>query len=125
MKRILLAIIMLCVFSLPMLAYGQTFSAQLAWDRSTSPEVINYRIYFSTESGYPKYNYIELGDVATGTVGGLTQGTTYYFVVTALNHYGYESSPSNEVWTDGIYIPGQPGIPNTPSGLYIITISSE
>ena len=69
----------------------------LAWDASSGAD--GYRL-FSREQGQ-SYNFSSPdweGTATTGTVTGLTQGTTYYFVVRAYNADG-ESGDSNEVST--------------------------
>ena len=66
----------------------------LAWNASSGAD--GYRL-FSREQGQ-SYNYSSPdweGTGTTGTVTGLAQGTTYYFVVRAYNAHG-ESGDSNE-----------------------------
>jgi hypothetical protein len=75
-----------------------TSSATLTWDPNTEPDLASYRIYRSTTPGV--YG-AALATVPTGTTGyvatGLQMGTTYYFVVTAVDSSDNESQPSNEV----------------------------
>ena len=68
---------------------------QLTWTQSASPNVTLNRIYRSTASGGP---YGLLATIAAGTSylnSGLTGGSTYYYVVTAVNGSGLESAQSN------------------------------
>jgi hypothetical protein len=69
----------------------------LNWTASASPEIILYNVYEGTVSGGP---YIRLGSL-TGTTyedgeSGLAPGSTQYYVVTAVDDTGLESSYSNE-----------------------------
>lgn len=69
-------------------------SAILSWTASTTTGV-EYFLKIATVSGGP-YTVILSGSTAlTYTVGGLINGTTYYFIVTAVKD-GAESVPSNE-----------------------------
>ncbi|MGC9027505.1 MAG: fibronectin type III domain-containing protein, partial [bacterium] len=67
----------------------------LAWSASTG--ATSYNVYDATVSGGP---YTKVGTTTNTnyTVTGLTNGTTYYFVVTAVNSNG-ESGYSNEVFS--------------------------
>jgi hypothetical protein len=68
----------------------------LSWTQSTSPNIVQNKIYRSNVSGGP-YNLI--ATVATTSAfnnTGLTSGTTYFYRVTAVNSDGLESPPSNE-----------------------------
>lgn len=70
-------------------------SVQLAWDASLSTETKGYKIYFGTASkvyGTP----IDVGNVLTYNVTGLTSGKLYFFSATAYNATGLESVFSNE-----------------------------
>jgi hypothetical protein len=69
---------------------------KLAWDPETDPSVIGYEVYYGTDSrnyGIP----INVGNVTTYTLNGLTQGVTYYIAVTAYDTANNESGYSNEV----------------------------
>jgi fibronectin type 3 domain-containing protein len=75
-----------------------TSSATLTWDANTEPDLASYRLYRSTTPGV--YG-AALATIPTGTTSyvaaGLQVGTTYYFVVTAVDSADNESQPSNEV----------------------------
>jgi Fibronectin type III domain len=71
-------------------------SVSLAWDPVNESDIVGYRLHYGTSSG----NYIvtiDLGSATTATASSLTIGATYFFVVTAYNTAGLESSPSGEV----------------------------
>jgi len=81
------------------LAFGSAAQAgpgvNLSWDASPDPGVAHYKIYFGTGS----YNYtrtVTVGNVTSASIEGLTEGTTYYFAVTAISEWGEESDFSNE-----------------------------
>ena len=67
----------------------------LAWDPSTSTDVVGYRVHYGSSSG--SYgNFHTVGNQTTYTVSNLSNGT-YYFAVTAFDTEGNESTYSNEV----------------------------
>ncbi len=68
----------------------------ISWD--TAPGATSYRIYMHTSTGVSKATFTEKRTITTTsyTWTGLTNGTTYYYVVTAKNDYG-ESAESDEV----------------------------
>jgi hypothetical protein len=73
-------------------------TATLLWDASADPEVAGYKVYLATASeGYGAPIATVPMDVTTYTITGLETGITYFFVVTAYNSSGAESSFSNEV----------------------------
>ena len=62
--------------------------------------ILNYRLYWGPSSR----NYTEWRDVGDRTEYSLTdlqEGVRYYFVVTAIDYWGNESSYSNEVFSSG------------------------
>jgi len=68
----------------------------LAWDPSASEGVAGYKVYYGNAS--LTYNSSQtIVDQPTCTVTGLSDGSTYYFAVTALDTTGKESGFSNEV----------------------------
>jgi len=67
----------------------------LSWENSI--DATTYNIYWSTTAGVSKQTGTKISDVSSPYYHtGLTNGTTYYYVVTAANQYG-ESSKSHEV----------------------------
>ena len=72
-------------------------SATLAWDPpDVSADVVGYKIYYGTTSSTYS-QIIDVGNMTSYTVTGLTDGQSYYFVVTTYNSSGLESYYSNEV----------------------------
>lgn len=120
MKKVFLVLALLALL-IP--AQVIAFNVTLGWDASPSQDVSSYTIHYGTNSGYPKANTQTVGDTLEGTIAGLTEGTTYYFVVTANDWEGRESGPSNEVRTDGITTPDTGQDPVAPGGCYIVTIT--
>ena len=68
----------------------------LAWQASPDSTVVGNRIHYGTASGVYTTT-VDVGNVTTATLSGLTAGVTYYYVVTAYNSQGGSSLPSNEV----------------------------
>jgi fibronectin type 3 domain-containing protein len=92
-----------CLFLLVTTACSSTSStpisetATLSWDAS-EPDLKGYKIYLATASGeYGAPIATVPIDITNYTVTGLETGTTYFFVVTAYDSNGTESSFSNEV----------------------------
>ena len=82
------------------LSQAQTLkSVTLAWDPSTDPTVVGYRLRYGTSSGSYTQS-IDAGSATTATVSNLTAGD-YFFVVTAYNNAGVESTPSTVVTFPG------------------------
>ena len=73
-----------------------TGSITVQWDPDPAPDIAGYRVLYGPSSG----NYseqIDVGNVTDATVSNLTDGGTYFFVVTAYTTVEMESPPSNEV----------------------------
>jgi RHS repeat-associated protein len=91
----------------------------LSWTANTEPDVIGYRVYYGTSPGsHP--NMLDIGNVTTATITGLTNGVAEYMVVTAYNSIG-ESDESAEVSAIPNLNPaGQPGYtPGTDAGYFV------
>jgi VCBS repeat-containing protein len=67
----------------------------LDWNDNSEPDLANYRVYRSTTSG-SGYSQIASPGSSAYTDSGVTNGTTYYYVVTALDTASNESGYSNE-----------------------------
>ncbi|MBM4308143.1 MAG: hypothetical protein FJ123_15540 [Deltaproteobacteria bacterium] len=84
---------------------------RLAWDPNTEPDLAGYKIYFGTNS--KQYtSSIDVTNVNTYTLKGLTEGKTYYITVTAYDRYFNESNYSTEV--NGVAIEPSAPISLTP-----------
>src|SRR5215471_2267878 len=75
------------------IASGQV---SLAWDAVSAPDLAGYRLYYG-QTSHAYTSQIDVGPQTTYTMTGLTDGQTYYFVVTAYDSAGNESPPSNEI----------------------------
>jgi hypothetical protein len=65
-------------------AVGADAAVGLTWDPSPEPDVVAYRLYRSTASDGP-YAAVVTTSAPRHVDAGLTNGTTYYYVVTALD----------------------------------------
>jgi len=88
MKPMLTALILLCVPMLP------AQPVTLSWNPSPSPGVVNYRIYFGTNSG--GYTSVTNAGLALTQTVVLPHGGRWYFAATAGDAFGNESDFSNE-----------------------------
>lgn len=72
-------------------------SVQLNWTTSSSPNIVGYNVYRGTTSGGP-YSKVN-SSLVTGTSytdNSVQSGSTYYYVVTAVNNSSLESAYSNQ-----------------------------
>ncbi len=67
-----------------------------AWDANAEPVVAGYRVYYGT-SPRTYGTSIDVGNVTTYTLDGLTVGGTYFVAVTAYSTSNEESDFSDEV----------------------------
>lgn len=89
----------------------------ISWGNAIGAE--SYTIYWSESSGVTTTNGLKLEDVTSPyTHPGLTNGTNYFYIVTAVNVYG-ESNASNEVNS----IPGRP--PSIPTNVTVLPEDSR
>ena len=84
------------------IASGSADAVGLAWSASPTPGVLGYRILYGVSSG-SLTSSIDVGNVTSAIVSGLTPGQTYYFAVIALTADGQSLA------TDAT-ISAQPGV---------------
>jgi hypothetical protein len=73
-------------------------TATLAWNAGTDSDLTGYKVYRGTASGTYGAPLTTLPKATTNyTATGLQNGTTYFFVITAYDSAGNESTYSNEV----------------------------
>ena len=70
-------------------------SADLLWNANPDPSVVGYNLYYGGASR-TYTNMVSVGNTTNATVGGLLEGKTYYFAVTAYDIDGNESDYSAE-----------------------------
>lgn len=100
---------------------GEGGDSQISLVWTASPGATSYNIYYSTTTGVSPANGTKIPNVTTNsyTHKGLTSGTTYYYVLTAVNanapEADRESSPSPEVSaTPNLPARGEPSPVLTP-----------
>lgn len=75
-----------------------TASATVAWDPNTEQDLAGYRVYKGTSSGEYGTPIAVLSSTSTSyAITGLEPGQTYFLTITAFDHSGNESHPSNEI----------------------------
>jgi hypothetical protein len=78
-------------------------SATLAWDAVAATNLSGYRVYYGTAPGVYLQSLgqgLSVGNITSYTLMGLSNGTRYYFAVTAFDTTGHESGYSNEAFKD-------------------------
>ena len=75
---------------------GSGGTIKLTWDSNADPDLAGYKIYYGTTTGSYDHS-IDVGNVTTYYLTGLTKGQTYFIVVTAYNTSNQESDYSNEI----------------------------
>lgn len=119
MKKILLTLISF----LFLIGVAIADDVLLAWDANTEPDVAKYRIY---ETRIPGTNWEPVAEVSHPTTevlleGYAKDGKKYYWVATALDAVGNESSHSNMV-NHTFAIPPDTTAPAPPAGLHKKTV---
>ena len=71
-------------------------SLSLAWDPSSDPTVVGYRVYQGGASQVYT-NVIDVGHQTSMTISNLVTGATYFFAVTAYDATGSESAFSGQI----------------------------
>jgi hypothetical protein len=99
----------------------------LAWNPNSEDDLDHYNVYCSGTSGGP-YTQIGLApkaDDPTYSDAGLAAGTTYYYVVTAVDTAGKESDNSNQTSATTVDGPSDETPPAAPTGLTATAVSSS
>ena len=83
------------VLAFATLSAGATQSVTLAWNPSTSSDIVGYTIYYG-DACHAYTIAVSFGNVSSATISGLIDNTTYYFAAKARNASGEVSDFSNE-----------------------------
>jgi hypothetical protein len=102
-KKLLFAIVaMLSLVLACMVSPLEAGQVQLSWEAPSTnadgtplTDLAGYKLYYGQSSGNYEFA-LDIGDLTTETLSGLEAGQTYYFVVTAYDTSGNESTFSNE-----------------------------
>ena len=79
-------------------ATGEVGQVNLNWNDSVDPSFSFYNVYRSTTSG-GAYSFYAAGVPASTFIdAGVTSGTAYFYVITAVNDGMVESLISSEAW---------------------------
>lgn len=96
-------------------AVGGTGQVTLTW--SSVSNATSYNLYYATTSGVTTTSSTKVASVSSPYVQtGLTAGTTYYYIVTAVNGTG-ESAPSSQASAGTASAPPVPTAPAAPVGV--------
>jgi len=99
-------------------------SADFSWLPNSESDLAGYKIRYGTSPNGPYDLVVDVGNPAPvdgrikGSVSGLSEGVTYYFIATAYNQTGLESDYSAEV----TYIPQADTPPSSPAGFRVLSI---
>jgi hypothetical protein len=108
-------VIVVCIIVSLIASNALAAQATLAWNPNTESDLAGYRVHYGTASG--SYTvHIDVHNVTTYNVTGLTAGQTYYFAATAYDTSGNESAYSNSVSYAVPAANGAPATPATPTG---------
>jgi len=70
---------------------------RLAWNANLETNITTYKVKYGTATGVYTAGTLNAGTATTASVSGLTEGTTYYFTITATNAAGTESPAASEI----------------------------
>ena len=79
-------------------APAEAASVHIGWPPSDSPEVVGYRVHYGDQPGfYTNTVQVDGRFTSDAVIGGLEEGKTYFFAVTAYTADGLESGYSKEI----------------------------
>jgi hypothetical protein len=79
-------------------ATAEAASVHIAWPPSDSPEVAGYRVHYGDQPGfYTNTVQVDGRFTSDAVIGGLEEGKTYFFAITAYTANGSESGYSKEI----------------------------
>lgn len=94
----------LLISSLSILTAALTYGVTLQWDQNPETDIVQYKIYWSTNVTPPYTNSVVVNYPTTNITivnTNFVANKTYYFAATAINSVGLESGYSNIVpWTN-------------------------
>jgi len=102
-KNFLALIFVFLIFTILLTQNALAGSATVSWNANNETDLAGYKVYYGASprsgncptGGYP--NVLNVGNVTTYTFNNLTDGSTYYFSVTAYDTSNNESTCSAEV----------------------------
>ena len=104
-----------CFFSAAGVSNASAAEVRLGWNANTEKNLAGYKIHYGMASG--NYSvHIDVQNVTTYTLTGLTAGQTYYFATSAYDISGKESGYSREVSHTVPAPNAAPSAPTTPTG---------
>jgi hypothetical protein len=92
---LVLSSLMLLLVAILSLLVPAAHAAQVtvAWDANTDPAVTGYRVHYGTAPGNYT-SHVDVGNVTSCVISGLSEGVAYYFSATAYDGSGNESDYS-------------------------------
>lgn len=118
--KFLAAALGFCLVSLA----ASAFAVELRWNPNPERDIVRYELSYGTRSGVHGTT-VDVGNATQASVEGLAEGTTYYFVVRAVNAAGKKSQASKEIsWTlPATPLETQPLLPR--AGWSLASVDSE
>jgi hypothetical protein len=96
LSKLVLIVFSFFVFATVYATVPHAAEMTLAWDANTESDLKGYIVYYGTSS--KNYDHsIDVGNVSTCTIPGLTKGQTYYLAATAYDTSLNESAYSEEI----------------------------
>jgi len=90
-----LTLLLLVILSL-LVPAAHAAQVTVAWDANTDPGVTGYKVHYGTAPGNYT-SHVDVGNVTSCVISGLSEGVTYYFAATAYDGSGNQSDYSAAV----------------------------